>query len=105
MHCSACQPPKCGILSCAVMFFMKPAPDPQSDKHSTMPAWERGRRSQPSDEDRARWLELADTALRHAPTEQVVAETEALARREQAAIKRRIRSTAEQVRRQSKSKQ
>ena len=87
------------------MFFMKPAPEPQQDKHSTMPAWERGRRSQPSDEDQARWLELADTALRMGATENVVAETERLARKEQAAIKRRIQRTAEQVKRQSKSKQ
>jgi hypothetical protein len=86
------------------MFFMKPAPEPQT-QHSTMPAWERGRRSQPSDEDRARWLELADAALRMGATEKVVAETERLARNEQAAIKRRIRRTAEQVKRQSKSKQ
>ena len=70
-----------------------------------MPAWERGRRSQPSDEDRARWLELADTALRMDATEKVVAETERLARKEQAAIKRRIRRTTEQVKRQSKAKQ
>jgi hypothetical protein len=64
------------------MFFMKPPPAFQPDNHSTMPAQERGRRSQPSDDDRARWMELADYALRHAPTEQVVAETEALARKE-----------------------
>jgi len=54
--------------------------------------------------DQARWLALADTALRHAPTEQDVAEIEALARKEQAAIKKRIRRAAEQVKRQSKSK-
>ena len=87
-------------LSCAV-FFMKPAPEPQTDQHSTMPAWERGRRSQPSDEDRAHWLELADTALRMGATENVVAETERLAREEQAAIKRRIRRTVHQVKQQS----
>src|SRR2546430_17034473 len=55
--------------------------------------------------DQVRWLALADTALRHAPTEQEVAEMEALARKEQAFIKRRIRRTAEKVKRQSKSKQ
>ena len=87
------------------MFFMKPAPDPQQDKHPTMPASERGRRSQPSDEDRARWLELADTALRMGATENVIAETERLARKEQAAIKRRIHRTVQQVRGQSRSKQ
>jgi hypothetical protein len=87
------------------MFFMKPAPGPQTDQHSTMPAWERGRRSQPSDEDRAHWLELADTALRIGATEKVVAETERLARKEQAAIKRRIRRTTEQAKRQSQAKQ
>ncbi len=86
------------------MVFMKPAPESQPNNHSTMPAQERGRRSQPSDDDRVRWMWLADLALRHAPIEQVVAETEALARKEQAAIKRRIRRTAEQVKRQSKSK-
>ena len=88
-----------------MVFFMKPPPEPQQDKHSTMPAWERGRRSQPSDEDQARWLELADTALRMGATENVVAETERLARKEQATIKRRIRRTVQQVRGQSKSKQ
>jgi hypothetical protein len=88
-----------------MMFFMKPPPEPQQDKHFTMPAWERGRRSQPSDEDQARWLELADTALRMGATENVVAKTERLARKEQATIKRRIRRTVQQVRGQSKSKQ
>jgi ElaB/YqjD/DUF883 family membrane-anchored ribosome-binding protein len=48
---------------------------------------------------------LADLALRCAPAEQVVAETEALARKEQAAIKCRIRRTVHQVKRQSTSKQ
>ena len=48
---------------------------------------------------------LADSALRHPPKEAVVAETEALARKEQAAIKRRIRRTVQQVRGQSKLKQ
>jgi len=74
--------------------------------HATQPADERPRGvSVINPNDQARWLALADTALRHAPTEQDVAEVEALARKEQAAIKRRIRRTAEQVKRQSKSKQ
>ncbi len=73
--------------------------------HAILPAAERGTRSQPSDDDRVRWMWLADTALRHVPTEQDVAEMEALARKEQAVIKRRIRRTAEKVKRQSKSKQ
>ena len=38
-------------------------------------------------------------------SEVIVGETESLARQEQAAIKRRIRRTAELVKRQSKSKQ
>ena len=74
------------------------------------------RATQPADErphgvsvinpsDQARWLALADTALRHAPTEQVVADMEDLARKEQATIKGRIRRTAERVKRQSKTKQ
>ena len=53
----------------------------------------------------ARWLALADTALRMGATEVVVGETESLARKEQADIKNRIRRTAEKVKRQSKSKQ
>ena len=56
-------------------------------------------------DDTARWLALADIALRHAPTEEEVAELEALSRKEQAAIKSRIRRTVQQVRGQSKSKQ
>jgi len=74
------------------------------------------RATQPADErphsvtlvdpnDTARWLALADTALRQGASEENVAETEALARKEQTAIKRRIRRTAEKVKRQSKSKQ
>jgi len=50
-------------------------------------------------------LQLADIALRHAPTQEDVAEMEALARKEQAAIKKRIRRTVQQVRGQSKVKQ
>ena len=70
-----------------------------------MPADERGQRSQPDYQERARWLELADAALRRTPSEEDVAETEALARKEQERIKRRIRPTAEKVKRHSKSKQ
>jgi hypothetical protein len=64
------------------MYFMKPPHASHPDNHPTMPAQERGRRSQPSDDDRVRWMELADFALRRAPIEQIVAETEALARKE-----------------------
>jgi hypothetical protein len=71
--------------------------------HAILPAAERGTRSQPSDDDRVRWMWLADLALRSAPAEQLVAETEALARKEQAAIKRRIRRTVHEVKRQSTS--
>ncbi len=57
--------------------------------------------TQPSDErphsvpliipnDAARWLALADTALRQGAREENIAETEALARKEQTAIKSRI---------------
>jgi hypothetical protein len=88
------------------MTFNKPAPPPEDlVGHPTMPADERGRRSQPGDDDRARWLELADAALRRAPSAEEVAETEILARKEQEKIKRRIRPTAEKVKRHSKSKQ
>ena len=92
------------------MFFMKPFPGSGADNHATMPADERGTRSQPSDNessdsDKVRWMWLADFALSRAPTEQTVAETEALARKEQEAIKRRIRRTAERVKGQSKSTQ
>ena len=73
--------------------------------HATLPAEERGTRSQPSDDDRARWLALASTALRCGASEENIAETEALARKEQAAIRRRIRRTAERVKSQSKSNQ
>jgi hypothetical protein len=50
-------------------------------------------------------LELADSALRRAPSEEELAETEALARKEQEKIKRRIRPTTEKVKGHSKSKQ
>src|SRR5438105_104387 len=98
---------KCANIGMACsMTFNKPAqpPDDASD-HPTMPADERGRRSQPGDNDRARWLQLADAALQRAPSEDEIAETEALARKEQEKIKRRIRPTAEKVKRHSKSRQ
>jgi hypothetical protein len=75
------------------------------DQHATIPADERGTRSLDNPNDSARWLALADTALSRGASEDEVAETESLARKEQAAIKRRIRRTAEKVKRQSKSKQ
>ena len=89
------------------MTFNKPAQPPDDDAfgHPTMPADERGKRSQPGDDDRARWLQLADAALQRAPNEDEIAETEALARKEQEKIKRRIRPTAEKVKRHSQSKQ
>ncbi|HEY8225325.1 MAG TPA: hypothetical protein VIG25_08625 [Pyrinomonadaceae bacterium] len=61
--------------------------------------------TRPNPDDTARWLALADIALRHVPTEEDVAEMETLARKEQAAIKKRIRRTVQQVRGQSKVKQ
>src|SRR5205823_15105365 len=53
----------------------------------------------------ARWLTLADAALSRGASEQAVSETEALARKEQTAIKRLKRLTAEKVKKHSKSKQ
>lgn len=58
-----------------------------------------------SDDFRVPWLRLADFLLSPTPTANDIAVIEALARKEQEAIKRRIRRTAEQVKRQSKSKQ
>ena len=75
------------------------------DVHATTPAEERGTRSLDNPNDSARWLALAETALRQGASDEGVSETEALARKEQGAIKRRIRRTAEKVKRQSKSKQ
>ena len=75
------------------------------DLHATTPAEERGTRSLDNPDDSARWLASADTALRQGARDEDVSETEALARKEQAAIKRRIRRTSEKVKRQSKSKQ
>ena len=80
-------------------------PTDAPDVHATIPAEERGTRSLDNPNDSARWLALADTALRQGASDDDVAETEALARKEQGAIKRRIRRTAEKVKRQSKSKQ
>ena len=73
--------------------------------HATLPANERGTRSLVNANDSVRWLELADAALRLALTEEQLAKTEVLARKEQEAIKKHIRRTAETVKRQSKSKQ
>ena len=80
-------------------------PTDAPDVHATTPAEERGTRSLDNPDDSARWLALADTALRRGASDDDVTETEALARKEQSVIKRRIRRTAERVRRQSKSKQ
>jgi hypothetical protein len=80
-------------------------PTDAPDVHATTPAEERGTRSLDNPDDSARRLALADTALRRGASDEDVTETEALARKEQSVIKRRIRRTAEKVRRQSKSKQ
>ena len=74
---------------------------------ATHPPAERGTRGVVpiNSNDGARWLALADVALRTGATEVVVGETESLARKEQADIKNRIRRTTEKVNRQSKSKQ
>jgi len=58
-----------------------------------------------NDDFRVPWLRLADFLLSPTPTANDIAVIEALARKEQDAIKRRIRRTAEQVKRQSKTKQ
>jgi hypothetical protein len=85
---------------------MSPKERPDApEQHATIPADERGTRSLDNPIDTARWLALADTALSRGASEEDVAETERLARKEQAAIKRRIRRTAEKVKRQSKLKQ
>ena len=80
-------------------------PTDAPDVHATIPAEERGTRSLDNPDDSARWLALADAALRRGASDEDVTETESLARKEQSAIKRRIRRTAEKVRRHSKSKQ
>ena len=69
------------------MYFMKPPLASHPDNHASMSAQDRGRRSLPTDHDRARWLDLADAALRRGPSEKDIAKTEALARKEQEAIK------------------
>ena len=80
-------------------------PTDAPDVHATTPPEERGTRSLDNPNDSARWLALADAALRRGASDEDVTETEALARKEQGAIERRIRRTAEKVKRQSKSKQ
>ncbi len=80
---------------------------PEQALRATKPSDERWTDSVPlvNPDDSARWLALANVALRMGATEAVVVEGEALARKEQNAIKRRIRRTTERVKRQSKSKQ
>jgi hypothetical protein len=75
--------------------------------HSTHPQRNAARVECPpiSPDDEARWLALADLALSRGASEVEVAEIEALARKEQTAIKRRIQRRSQQVNRQSKSKQ
>lgn len=80
-------------------------PTDAPDLHASTPTEERGTRSLHNPDDSARWLALADTALRQGASDEDVMEMEALARKEQGGIKRRIRRTAERVKRQSKSKQ
>ena len=79
----------------------------ESDPHSTVDAVTDADVStlNESDDFRVPWLRLADFLLSPTPTANDIAVIEALARKEQEAIKRRIRRTAEQVRRQSKSQQ
>ena len=73
----------------------------------TLPPDERGTRGVTpiNSNDGARWLALADVALRMGATEVVVGETESLARKEQADIKNRIRRTVQRVTGHSRSKQ
>jgi hypothetical protein len=84
----------------------KPA-DQQAAPRATQPPEERGTRiiDLINPNEAARWLTLADAALGRGASAQEVAETEVLARKEQDAIKRRIRRRSEQVNRQSKSEQ
>ena len=84
---------------------MPPENPANAPEHATTPGEERGTRSLDNPDDSARWLALADAALRIGASEETIAETETLARKEQLAIKRRIRRTAEKVKRQSKTKQ
>ena len=81
-------------------------PPNENVPHATHPADERPRSlSLINPNDATHWLALADTALHQGASEENIAETEALARKEQTAIKRRIRRTSERVKRHSKSKQ
>jgi len=82
-------------------------PNPEQVPHATQPRDERGTHIIPSvsPNDSARWLALADTALKHGASEDDVAEMEALARKEQKSMKRSIRRTVQRVNRQSKTKQ
>jgi hypothetical protein len=75
--------------------------------HPILPANERGTRMDRlfNPGDAARWLALADVALSRGASAEEVAETEALARKEQTAIKRNIQRRSQLVYRQSKSKQ
>ena len=84
----------------------KPA-DQQAPPRATRPPEERGTRGIDliNPNEAARWLTLADAALGRGASAVEVAETEVLARREQDAIKRRIRRRSEQLNRQSKSEQ
>jgi len=84
----------------------KPA-EPQAPPRATHPPEERGTHiiDLINPNDAARWLTLADAALSRGASAVEVAETEVLARKEQDAIKRRIRRRSEQVNRQSKSEQ
>jgi hypothetical protein len=84
---------------------MPPENPANAPEHATTPREERGTRSLDNPDDTARWLALADAALRMGASEETIAETETLARKEQFTIKRRIRRTAEKVKRQSKTKQ
>src|SRR5438270_4069578 len=59
------------------MSFTKPSRDSHLEKHATMPANERGKRSQPTDDDPARWMWLADVALRNSAGTDEVADIEA----------------------------
>jgi hypothetical protein len=83
------------------MPLKKPDPPPPIDTANVPSASTQNE----SDDFRVPWLRLADFLLGPTPTANDIAVIEALARKEQEAIKRRIRRTAEQVKRQSKSKQ
>lgn len=81
-----------------------PAKASEQPQRATHPPDERPHKiATPNPDDPARWLALADTTLKRGASAVDVAETEVLARKEQTAIKRRIRRRAEQVHRHSKS--